>query len=213
VVGATKRHELISVVDLGLDLDDKRKKKDPDSDGEGQACPTCDMPCEVTWHRCSLCRRYLPAGRVDAGEHRHQNCHAGKAGKVDVFGSSRLRWLPVGPGWVLGSEGEIVVMVPAGLDTWRLATYRNAKVTVLHEQLPSDWAMGIGEDRVKAFQKLVERDARWLRQPVSDLQKGRLVREGLPEKALPKVRTRGDAADLLTRIQGRRAVKKLEAMA
>ncbi len=196
-------------MDLGLDLDDKRKKKDPDSDGEGQACPTCDMPCEVTWHRCSLCRRYLPAGRVDAGEHRHQNCHAGKAGKVDVFGSSRLRWLPVGPGWVLGSEGEIVVMVPAGLDTWRLATYRNAKVTVLHEQLPSDWAMGIGEDRVKAFQKLVERDARWLRQPVSDLQKGRLVREGLPEKALPKVRTRGDAADLLTRIQGRRAVKKL----
>jgi hypothetical protein len=69
--------------------------------------------------------------------------------------------------------------------------------------------MGIGEDRVKAFQKLAERDARWLQQPVSDLQKGRLVREGLPEKALPKVRTRGDAADLLTRIQGRRAVKKL----
>jgi hypothetical protein len=31
----------------------------------------------------------------------------------------------------------------------------------------------------------------------------------LPEKALPRVRTRGEAADLLTRIQGRRAVKKL----
>lgn len=208
VVGASQRHELVGVVDLGLDLDDPRKKKG-EEETEKQACPTCQEPCEVTWHRCDLCSRYLPARVVSESGTRHDNCRASTGGRVDVFGASRLRWLPVGPAWVLGAGKEIVVMVPEGLDTWRLAAYENGRVHVLHEALPSDWAMGIGEDRAKAFQKLVERDARWLAHPVSDLQKSRLLREGLPEKALPRVRTRGDAADLLTRIQGRRAVKKL----
>lgn len=208
VVGASQRHELVGVVDLGLDLDDPRKKKG-EEETEKQACPTCQEPCEVTWHRCDLCNRYLPARVVSESGTRHDNCHASTGGRVDVFGASRLRWLPVGPAWVLGAGKEIVVMVPEGLDTWRLAAYENGRVHVLHDALPSDWAMGIGEDRAKAFQKLVERDARWLAHPVSDLQKSRLLREGLPEKALPRVRTRGDAADLLTRIQGRRAVKKL----
>jgi superfamily II DNA or RNA helicase len=206
-VGAAQRHDLVTRVDIGDELDEKRKK--PTEPGEAQACPTCEMPCDVAWHRCTLCRRYLPVGRVNQGEHRHENCTAGKAGKVDVFGASRLRWLPVGPAWVLGAGTEIVVMAPAGVDTWRLASYDSGKLTVLHDQVPSHWAMGIGEDRAKAFQSLVERDARWLKSPVSDLQKGRLVREGLPPAKLPKVKTRGEAADLLTRIQGRRAVKKM----
>jgi superfamily II DNA or RNA helicase len=206
-VGATQRHDLITRVDIGDELDTQRGK--PGEETTPQACPTCEEACEVTEHRCSLCHRYLPAGRVRDGEHRHENCQASKAGKVDVFGASRLRWLPVEDGWCLGAGQEIVVMVPAGLDTWRLASYRNAKLEILHEQLPADWAMGIGEDRAKAFQKLVERDARWLRQPVSDQQRSRLVREGLPENKLGRVRTRGDAADLITRISGRRAVRKL----
>jgi superfamily II DNA or RNA helicase len=208
IVGASNRHELVGVVDLGLDLDDPRKKRDPD-EVERQACPVCEEPCDVPEHRCALCHRYLPIRVVAEGRNRHDNCHASTGGRVDVFGQSRLRWLPVGPAWVLGAGQEIVVMVPGSLDTWRLATYRSGKIEVLHEEIPVDWAMGIGEDRAKAFQKLVERTARWLSQPVSDLQKGRLLREGLPEKALPRVRTRGEAADLLTRIQGRRAVKKL----
>jgi ATP-dependent helicase IRC3 len=207
-VGATQRHDLITRVDIDdQELDPKRKK--PDEPGEGQLCPTCDIKCEVTWHRCSLCRRYLPAARVRDGEHRHENCQAAKAGKVDVFGASRLRWLPVEDGWCLGAGKEIVVMVPAGMDTWRLASYQNGKVDVLHDELPPDWAMGIGEDRAKAFQKLVERDARWLAQPITDQQQGRLLREGLPENKLGRVRTRGQAADLITRISGRRAVRKL----
>lgn len=208
IVGASNRHELVGVVDLGLDLDDPRKKRDPD-EVERQACPTCEEPCDVPEHRCALCRRYLPARIVSEGNTRHDNCHASTGGRVDVFGTSRLRWLPVGPAWVLGAGQEVVVMVPEGPDTWKLATYRGGRVEVLHDEIPADWAMGIGEDRAKAFQKLVERTARWLNQPVSDLQRGRLLREGLPEKALPRVRTKGDAADLLTRIQGRRAVKKL----
>jgi superfamily II DNA or RNA helicase len=208
IVGASQRHELVGVVDLGLDMDDARDKKDPD-EVERQACPTCDQPCDVPSHRCGLCHRYLPARIVAENETRHDNCRTGGKARVDVFGASRLRWLPVGPAWVLGAGKEVVVMVPEGIDTWRLAAYEAGKVNVLHDALPSNWAMGIGEDRAKAFQKLVERDARWLNQPVSDLQIGRLLREGLPEKAIPRVKTRGEAADLLTRIQGRRAVKKL----
>jgi len=207
IVGASERHELVGVVDLGLDLDDPRTKKEGET--ERQACPTCEEPCEVAHHRCELCHRYLPRTIVAEGQYRHDNCRAGGAGRVDVFGASRLSWLPVGPAWVLGAGKEVVVMVPEGLDTWKLASYEGGRVTVLHDALPSEWAMGIGEDRAKAFQKLAERSARWRNQPASQLQKSRLLREGLPERALVRVATSGDAADLLTRIQGRRAVKKL----
>lgn len=207
IVGASQRHELVGVVDLGLDLDDPRTKKEGET--ERQACPTCDEPCDVPEHRCQLCHRYLPASITAVGGTRHENCRSNGRGTVDVFGASRLSWLPVGPAWVLGAGKEVVVMVPVGIDTWKLAAYENGKVKTLHDTLPSDWAVGIGEDRAKAFQKLAERQARWRNMPASQLQKSRLLREGLPEKALPRVRTQGDAADLLTRIQGRRAVKKL----
>jgi len=207
VTGASTRHDLVAVVDLGLEVDEERRKKEPT--GEKLACPTCEEPCEEPAHRCRLCHRYLPARLVAEGEAVHETCAAGKTGKVDVFATSRLRWLPVGPGWCLGAGKEIVVMAPAGLDTWRLAAYQNGRVQVLHDQLPSDWAMGIGEDRAKAFQKLVERDARWLRQRPTDQQLGRLVREGFPESKLDRILTRGDAADLITRIQGRRALRKM----
>jgi superfamily II DNA or RNA helicase len=209
VVGASQRHELIGVVDLGLDLDDPRKKKEEGEETEKLACPTCDEPCDVPGHRCQLCHRYLPASKTATGDVRHDNCQARVAGKVDVFGASRLSWLPVGPAWVLGAGKEVVVMVPEGIDTWKLAAYEGGRLHVLHNALPSDWAMGIGEDRAKAFQKLAERSARWRSQPASQLQKSRLLREGLPEGALPRVRTAGEAADLVTRIQGRRAVRKL----
>jgi superfamily II DNA or RNA helicase len=208
VVGASTRHDLISLVDLGLELEEKGKRKD--GLAEPKACPSCGAaPCEVPEHRCALCRRYLPAADVSDGETRHENCRAGKARKVDMFGESRLRWLQVPGGFCIGAGPEVVVMVPNGIDAWKLASYRPGRVEVLHEALPPDWAMGIGEDRAKAFGKLAERKADWLRRPASDLQKGRLVREGLPESKLGAVKTQGEASDLLTRIQGRRAVKKL----
>lgn len=211
VTGAAERHDLVSVVDLGLEVDDKRRKRDPDEEGERQLCPTCQSAdCGFPdWHRCLLCHRYLPAALTAEGARRHENCRASKTGTVDVFAASKLRWLPVGQGWCIGAGNEVVLMVPAEADTWRLASYQGGRVEVLHEQLPSDWAMGIGEDRAKAFGKLSERQASWLRRPPTDLQLSRLVREGLPESKLDRVHTRGDAADLLTRIQGRRAMAKL----
>lgn len=206
VTGVTKRHELIGAVDLGLDMDEKAKKREP---GEQEACRMCGVPCEFPEHRCALCHRYLPQTALYDGVTRHENCHAGKAGPVDVFGSSKLRWLPVETGWCLGAGQEVVVMVPAGVDTWKLAAYKGGKLEVLHEEIPADWAMGIGEDRSKAFTKLVERDARWLRNRPTEAQLGRLVREGFPAAKLARVKTRGDAADLITRIGGRRAARRL----
>jgi superfamily II DNA or RNA helicase len=210
VTGASERHDLVSVVDLGLETDETRTKKE--GEREEQECPTCEVPgseCNLPHHRCALCHRFLPVRVVMDGMSRHENCQAGRTGKVDVFATSRLRWLPVENGWCLGAGQEVVIMLPAGLDTWRLAAYRNGRVQVIHEQLPADWAMGIGEDRAKAFQKLVERSARWLGQPVTDAQKGRLIREGFPAEKLGRIRTSGEAADLITRIQARRGVRKL----
>lgn len=207
VVGASNRHELVGVVDLGLDLDDGKKRKE--GEVEQKVCNACLEVCEIPEHRCALCHRYLPFSLIEEGETRHDNCQAGRAGKVDVFGTSRLRWLPVQDAWCLGAGQEIVVMAPVGEGTWKLATYQGGRVTVLHDEIPSDWAMGIGEDRAKAFTKLAERKASWLRQRPTDMQLSRLVREGLPEAKLPLVKTRGDAADLITRIQGRRAVRKM----
>lgn len=207
IVGASSRHELIGLVDLGLDMEDPRKKKP--GEAEKLACPTCEEPCEVSEHRCVLCSRYLPVRVVGAGGTRHENCQSSGAATVDVFGASRLRWLPVEQGWCLGAGKEVVLMAPVNPDTWRLAAYENGRLTVLHEQLPADWAMGIGEDRAKAFQKLSERKASWLRLSPSEAQLSRLIREGFPVEKLSRIRTRGEAADLITRIQGRRAFRKL----
>lgn len=211
VTGASERHELISLVDLGLGFDEKAKKRDGES--EEQQCSTCHVPmsqCEHPNHRCRLCTRPLPARLVAAGELQHETCAVKAARKVDVFGTSRLRWLPVESGWCLGAGKEVVVMVPnVGSDTWKLAAYNAGKLSILHEQLPVDWAQGIGEDRAKAFKSLAERKARWLTMRPTDQQLSRLVREGLPRDKVALIRTRGDAADLITRIQARRAVRRL----
>lgn len=214
IVGASHRHELVTRADLDLDNEDPRKSKRGESEepGKGYRCAACGGPCqEPEVHLCKLCCRPLPASVIYAGGSRHETCRADRTERVDVFGKSRLRWLPVDNGWCLGAGKEVVIMAPVGLNTWRLAAYENNRLKVLHDALPSDWAMGIGEDRAKAFQKLVERDARWLSLPVSDPQKTSLIREGLPESKLSRLANRGEASDLLTRIKGRRGMRKLTA--
>jgi ATP-dependent helicase IRC3 len=207
IVGASNRHELIGWVDLGLDLDDPRDIKEP---GEAQACPSCGVPCEFEEHRCRLCQRYLPRDICLEGGTRHLNCQSGGAGKVDVFGSSRLAWLPLpGGAYCLTAGKEVVVMAPVGSDTWKLAAYEGNRLTVIQDELPADWAMGIGEDRAKAFQRLAERSARWRGARASDAQKSRLLRQGFPEGQLHRVRTMGEASDLSTRITGRHALRRM----
>lgn len=207
IVGASNRHELIGLVDLGLDLDDPRDKKEP---GEQQACPSCGVPCEFEEHRCRLCNRYLPADICLGGGTRHLNCQSGGAGRVDVFGSSRLAWLPLpGGAYCLTAGKEVVVMAPIGEETWKLAAYEGNRLTVIQDEIPAEWAMGIGEDRAKAFQRLAERTARWRNARASDAQKSRLLRQGFPENQLHRVRTMGEASDLSTRITGRHALRRM----
>lgn len=208
IVGASNRHELVGLVDLGLDVDDPRKKP---GEPEKLNCPSCGVPCEFPEHRCRLCNRYLPADICLSGGTRHLNCQAANGGgQVDVFGSSRLAWLPLpGGAYCLTAGKEVVVMAPVGVDTWKLATYEGHKLTVIQDEIPADWAMGIGEDRAKAFQKLAERTARWRNARASDAQKSRLLRQGFPESQLHRVRTMGEASDLSTRITGRHALKRM----
>lgn len=210
VVGASTRHELITRVDLD-DLPPDQRRKKPTEPSEGLKCGTCDGPCQhPDKHACRLCGRIMPVRLVAAGETRHETCQVGKAEKVDVFGKSRLRWLEVEDAYVLGAGRGVVIMFPTGTDdVWKLAQYEQNRITVLHQELPGEWARGIGEDHAKAFQKLNERDASWLRRPASQQQITRLLNEGLPEKHLHRIRTQEDAANLITRIVGRRGVKRL----
>jgi superfamily II DNA or RNA helicase len=211
VVGASTRHELITRVDLDdLPPDQRRKKKTEPS--EGLQCAMCDGPCtDLEAHACKLCGRILPVRLIKDEETRHETCQVGKTEKVDVFGKSRLRWLEVEDAFVLGAGKGVIIMAPTGTaDVWRLATYEQNRVQVLHQELPGEWARGIGEDHAKAFLKLNERDARWLARPASQSQLTRLLNEGLPEKHIHRVRTQEDAANLITRIVGRRGVRKLQ---
>lgn len=211
VVGATERHDLITYVDLGLAEEGTKRK--PEGETEPRKCPVCGVAakdCEVPEHRCRLCTRVLPESLIREGVRTHETCAAGTAGrKRNVFESSRLAWLPVGDGWCLSTGKDVVIMAPVGPDTWKLANYGNTKLTILHEALPADWAMGIGEDRAKAFQSLAERDARWRKGRPSEAQKNRLIRDNFPESKLDRIKTRGDAADLITRIQARHGMRKL----
>lgn len=208
IVGASNRHELVGLVDLGLDVDDPRKKRE--GEPEKMACPSCGVPCEFEEHRCRLCNRYLPADIALSGGTRHERCQASAGGRVDVFGSSRLAWLPLpGGAFCLTAGKEVVVMAPVGEDTWKLAAYENTRLTILQDEIEASWAMGIGEDRAKAFQKLAERTARWRNARASDAQKSRLLRQGFPENQLHRVRTMGEASDLSTRITGRHALKRM----
>lgn len=204
MVGATERHDLVALIDLGLDFRATRKDTEPGEATGG----------DVVGQACELCGR--PVGWDNELATRHDGCMASGTGSRDVFAASKLRWLPVPgcdvDGYCLPTDKGVLVMRPLDPDEehWQLAEYIAGKLAVLHASLPAEWAQGIGEDRVKAFSKLTRRDATWLKLPPTAAQLARLVREGLPENKLPQVRTRGNAADLLTRLQGRRALRRLE---
>jgi superfamily II DNA or RNA helicase len=209
VTGASERHELMTTVDLGLETDETRAGKKPT--GEGYKCPVCGGPCTNSDHLCRICTRPLPEKLIMAKAICHDTCRAGRTGEVDLFATSRLRWLPVGDAWCLGSSNETVIMlpIPGSDDRWKLMVHDGRKTVVLHDELPIGWAQGIGEDRVKALGNLVKRDAYWLRRKPTDAQLGLLLSLGLPESKIPMIKTRGDAADLITRIKARGIVRRL----
>jgi superfamily II DNA or RNA helicase len=195
MVGASGRHDLVSIIDLDTDPTAGKSRK-----GAGPGGPVPNP--------CQLCGRALPPSQVKAG--RHKNCLSLGSGAVaDLLVKSRMRWLPIDEGFVLGTGKSVAVMVPTDGDLWQLVDYVSGRLTVLHAAMPAEWAQGVGEDRARAFAKLAEKQASWRNRPPTASQLSRLVQEGLPQSKTGQVRTRGQAADLLTRLQGRRALRKL----
>ena len=201
VVGVTERHDLIGVINLGLAYTPTGSAVGPDGTG---GVPISD-PCE-------LCGRQLSKELISDGKTRHRNCRAGGTARAQMFAASRMRWLEVDTGFCIPTQKGAMVIVPTAGDDdlWQLIDYANAKLTVLQKAVPIDWAQGIGEDRAKAFGKLAKRTASWLKMRPSQAQLTRLQNEGLPEHLLSRVKTKGEAADLITRLQGRRAIRRLE---
>lgn len=202
VVGATERHDLVSTIDLGAN----------DTPGQGSAM-THQMPDEMDPRPCQLCGRRVAADRWDVAKY-HENCEALETGAIDLFKKSTLRWLPLDRdnkrGWAMPIENGVLVVAPADDERYHLINYERTKLTFVNHAVPLEWAFGIGEDRAKAFGNLTKRKAGWLTLRPTPRQLNALDREGVPRDALSRIKTRGQAADLMTRLQGRRAVAKLE---
>ena len=204
VVGATARHDLVAVVDLGLTTGS--------SNQSGRPVPKSIGGMRAVMDPCELCGRQLPKATLDAGKTRHFNCRAGASARVNLFAASRMTWLEVDGGYTLTADKGAMVIIPSpgDDDLWHLIHYGNAKITVLQRSVPLDWCQGIAEDRARAFGKLTAQSASWRRRAPTPRQLSRLVREGFPEAKLNKIKTQGDAADLMTRLTGRRAIRLLE---
>lgn len=203
VVGATERHDLVSVIDIGMNVVPEQGS----AVVPGEAAPEVERPCR-------LCGRQVAEARWDV-KHYHENCLALESGAINLFKTSNLRWLRTHKedgkgGWCMGLEKGTLVIVPCGNDRYHLVQHGFGKLDFINRAVPLEWAFGIGEDRAKAYGKLTQRSASWLNAPVTTSQLHRLANEGMPEASLARVQTRGQAADLITRLQGRRAVTRLE---
>lgn len=187
VVGVSEREDLVALVHLGVDyMSDWRMK------GKKEQLEKVELtPFEL---------ERSPIGGAKATR------------ILDPFGASRMRWLPVEDGWCLSAGKDVVILKPRSAELWQVVKYRgHGQFETINPSLPLDWAQGIGEDHAKAFTSLNKRDARWISQPPTEAQLNRLEREGLPAAKVLKVKSKGQAADLLTRIQARRAYKRLAA--
>lgn len=195
VCGAAERHDLVSVVDLGIEKKEEEGAPRAAAAGAGQDDELCRR-----------CGRPVSGGRLF-----HDTCQAKRTAVVDPFATSKLQWLAVEDGWwclPTGDRGTLILAPDEG-DTWQLIEHKGQKRTVLHRSLPLDWAQGLGEDRAKAFGHLAKKNASWRNLDPTAAQLGFLRRAGLSERGFARVRTRGQASDLIARIQARTAIRRM----
>src|SRR5690606_11843607 len=114
-------------------------------------------------------------------------------------------------GYCLPNGGPTIVIAPVDDDRWVVAKVKpgNGRPEIVHEGLPFGYARGIGEDFARDAGAVAERDAYWLNRPPTAAQLGMLRRFGMPDKALAKVRTKGQASDLITRVIARNGLRKM----
>lgn len=209
VAGASGRHELATVVNLGLAASaEEDEDQDDDEPGTGWLCKVCGFRCDEPTHWCRLCHRPLSPAAIDLGAETHPRCQTNRTAKVDLF-ASKFRWLPVEDGFCLPAGEATLLLVPRGDDQWTLASVERGNTNVIHDLLPFGYAQGVGEDIARDSGSLAARNARWLESEPTPRQLSRLVREGLPESKVQQVTSRGQAADLITRIGARRALRRL----
>jgi superfamily II DNA or RNA helicase len=124
---------------------------------------------------------------------------------VDLF-RSKMRWMPIEDGFCLPVGEVTLILVPRG-EAWMVAESRDHRVEVVHESLPLGYAQGLGEDRARREGGSVsKRDAGWLRLAPTYGQLRRLELYGLKDTG--RVKTRGQASDLITRVIARRVIRK-----
>lgn len=188
VAGASHHHDLRSVADIaGVDKIDEGKSVAQAALGTDDATKMSDRLAEI---------------EASAAAQR-----ARKTAKVDLM-RSKMRWLPVGDGYCLPAGEETVIIVPDG-GGWDVVTRNRSGFSVVYSGLTMDYAQGVGEDLARSAGKLAKRSAGWLSMPPTEAQINRLIREGLPAEKAARVSSRGQAADLITRIGARRVIRKL----
>lgn len=150
---------------------------------------------------------------AEAGQRRQQQISmAGRTQQIDLF-RSRMRWLPLEDGFVLPagkSRDFIILPEKEAPDRWRVFQNQNAVARELVCGLDLGYALGYAEDKARQAGdgwKLGRTGSRWLREEPTDPQYRWLKRAGLQD--LERVRTRGEASDLITLIQARRAIRRL----
>lgn len=134
--------------------------------------------------------------------------HGGKlrAEVVDLFGRSGFRWLPVGEmKWLLPLQRGSMLLARDG-ENWAVRLEQGRETAIQQIWAGSDvgYAQGAAEDwaRRQGTSVLVERTARWLKDPASDKQREALMKWRVPVSA---ELTKGEAADQLSLIFGKRA--------
>jgi ATP-dependent helicase IRC3 len=119
--------------------------------------------------------------------------------EVDLFRErTKLRWVEVGERWALTTGRGLLVVEPyAG--SWRVVVQEagTRQRRVLAHGLDLGYAHGVAEDFIRRLgaAHLVNPDARWRTQAISDKQRALLERLGIPYDA---DLTRGAASDLIS---------------
>jgi superfamily II DNA or RNA helicase len=181
VTGATERHDLISIADIA------------------GTTPKPNEKLSETAERAE----------EERGEREQRELtRARKTRAVDLF-RSRMRWLPAKPGFCLPLGGSLIVLVPSSLESWSVVQKTGKEVTTLYSDLPLGYAQGVGEDLARSAGSVAKRDAWWGRSDPSAAQLNRLRVYGLSEHYIEQIQTRGQASDLITRIEARKVIRRM----
>lgn len=160
----------------------------------------------------TLAEAYLEAEARDPNGIRR----AARTKAVDLFKASRMKWLRIPGGLCLPAGQATVIIAPDG-DDWKVIEQRPGnkavkdRLSIVATGLSIDYACGYGEDLARREGKTVaNRNARWRKETPTRPQIGYLRSLGMSKDTVATVTTRGQAADLITGIKARSALRRLE---